>query len=66
MRNVVLKKKMKFPNVKLFRAALKEYAIKKPIDIKLKLNEKTKILVHCKNGCGWRCFASQISGKLTF
>ena len=28
MRNVVLKKEMKFPNAKVFRAALKEYAIK--------------------------------------
>ncbi|XP_050263959.1 uncharacterized protein LOC126708197 [Quercus robur] len=66
MRNVVLKKEMKFPNAKVFRAALREYAIKKPIDIKFKLNEKTKISVHCKNGCGWRCYTSQISGELTF
>ncbi|XP_050277736.1 uncharacterized protein LOC126719198 [Quercus robur] len=66
MRIVVLKKEMKFPNAKVFRAALREYAIKKPIDIKFKLNEKTKISVHCKNGCGWRCYASQISGELTF
>ena len=66
MKNVVLKKEMKFPNAKVFRAALREYAIKKPFDIKFKLNEKTKISVHCKNGCGWRCYASQISGELTF
>ncbi|XP_030931168.1 uncharacterized protein LOC115957070 [Quercus lobata] len=65
MRNVVLKE-MKFPNAKVFRVALREYAIKKPIDIKFKLNEKTKISVHYKNGCGWRCYASQISGELTF
>ena len=68
MRNVVLKKKkeMKFPNAKVFRAALREYAIKKPVDMKFKLIERTKISVHCKNGCGWRCYASQISGELTF
>ena len=68
MRNVVLKKEMKFPNAKVFRAALREYAIKKPVDMKFKLNERTKISVHCKNGCGcgWRCYASQISGELTF
>ena len=66
MRNVVLKKEMKFPNAKVFKAALREYAIKKPIDIKFKLNGRIKILVHCKNGRGWRCYASQISGKLTF
>ena len=68
MRNVVLKKEMKFPNAKVFRAALREYAIKKPVDMKFKLNERTKISVHYKNGCGcgWRCYASQISGELTF
>ncbi|XP_050242275.1 uncharacterized protein LOC126691260 [Quercus robur] len=66
MRNVVLKKEMKFPNAKVFRAALREYTIKKPIDIKFKFNERTKISVHCKNGYGWRCYASQISGELTF
>ena len=66
MRNVVLKKEMKFPNAKVFRATLREYAIQKPVNIKFKLNEKTKISIHCKNGCGWRCYASQISGELTF
>ena len=66
IRNVVLKKEIKFPNAKVFRVALREYAIKKPIDIKFKLNERTKISVHCKNGCGWRCYTSQISGELTF
>ena len=30
------------------------------------LNERTKISVHCKNVCGWRCYASQISRELTF
>ncbi|XP_023913518.1 uncharacterized protein LOC112025084 [Quercus suber] len=50
MRNAVLKKEMKFPNAKVFRAALREYAVKKPVDIKFKLNERTKISVHCKNG----------------
>ena len=66
IRNIALKKEMKFPDAKVFRAALRKYAIKKPIDIKFKLNERTKISVHCKNGCGWRCYTSQISGKLTF
>ena len=66
MGNVVLKKEMKFPNAKVFKAALGEYAIKKPIDIKFKLNERPKISIHCKNGCGWRFYASQISGELTF
>ncbi|XP_030936192.1 uncharacterized protein LOC115961336 [Quercus lobata] len=66
MRNVVLKKEMKFPNAKVFRVALREYAIKKPVNIKFKLNERTKISVHYKHKCGWRCYASQIYGELTF
>ena len=57
MRKPKLKKGMKFPNSKVFREALREYAIKKPIDIKFKLNEKKKILVYYINKCGWRCYA---------
>ena len=48
MSNPQLCKGMKFPNGKVFRATLKEYVVQKPVDIKFKLNEKTKIFVHCK------------------
>ena len=57
---------MKFPNFKVFREALREYAMKKPVDIKFKLNEKKKISVYCINECGWRCYASQLSEELKF
>ena len=50
----------------MFKATLREYAIKKPVDIKFKLNEMTKISIHCKNEFWWRCYASMISGELTF
>ena len=50
-----LKKRMKFPNSKVFREALRKYDIKKPVDIKFKLNKKKKISVYCINECGWRC-----------
>ena len=66
MRKVVLMKGMKFPNSKVFREVLREYAIWKPVDIKFKLNEKKKISVYCINECGWRCYASQLSRELTF
>lgn len=66
MRKPELWKGMKFPNSKVFREALREYAIKKPVDIKFKLNEKKKISVYCINECGWRCYASQLPGELTF
>ena len=49
MRCLELCKGMKFPNGKVFRAA---YAVRKPVDIKFKLNEKTKVFVHCKYECG--------------
>ena len=52
MRKPELKKGMKFPNSKVFREASREYAIKKPVDIKFKLNEKKKISVYCINECG--------------
>ena len=66
MSNPKLCKGMKFPNGKAFRAALKEYTVKKPVDIKFKHNEKTKVSVHCKYECGWRIYASQIAEELTF
>ncbi|KAK9999870.1 hypothetical protein SO802_019473 [Lithocarpus litseifolius] len=66
MSNPQLCKGMKFLNGKVFKAALREYAVKKTVDIKFKLNEKTKVFVHCKYKCGWRVYASQISGELTF
>ena len=58
MRKPVLKKGINFPNSKVFREALEEYAIMKLIDIKFKLNEKKKISVYCINECGWKCYAS--------
>ena len=50
---------MKFPNSRVFREALRD-VVNKAIDIKFKLNEKTKIYVHCKNDCGWRLYASVV------
>ena len=66
MTNVKLVKRMKFPNSKVCRKALREYVIQNHIDIKWKLNEKKKIFVHCKNNCGWRCYASMVTGECTF
>ena len=66
MSNPELCKGIKFLNGKVFRAALREYVVRKPVDIKFKLNEKTKVSVHCKYECGWRVYASQITGELTF
>ena len=66
MSNPQLCKGMKFPNGKVFRATLREYVVKKLVNIKFKLNEKTKVSVLCKYKCGWKAYASQISGELTF
>ena len=66
MTNVKLVKGMKFPNSSIFRKALREYVIQHHIDIKWKLNEKKDISVHCKNNCGWRCYASMVIGECTF
>ena len=66
MKNVQLVKGMKFPNSKVFRKALREYVIQHHFDIKWKLNEKKKMYVHCKNNCGWRCYASMVTGECTF
>ena len=57
---------MKFSNSRVFREALREYVVNKPVDIKFKLIEKTKISIHCKNDCGWKLYASVVPGELTF
>ena len=56
--NPQLCKYIKFPNGKVFRAALREYAMKKPVNIKFKFNEKTRVSVYCKYECGWKVYAS--------
>ena len=66
MENVRLAKGMKFLNSQVFRKALREYVIQNHIDVKWKLNEKKKIFVHCKNNCGWRIYASMVTGECTF
>ena len=45
---------------------LREYVIKKLVDIWFKLNKKNKIFVYYKNEHGWRSYASTVSGELTF
>ena len=52
---------MKFPHSKIFRKALREYVIQHHID-----NKKKKIFVHCKNNCGWRCYALMVTRECTF
>jgi hypothetical protein len=66
MQKVELVNGMKFPNSQVFRQALREYVERKPVDIKFKLNEKNKVSMYCKNECGWRLYASIISGEMTF
>ena len=66
MRRPELVTSMKFSNSRVFREALREYVVNKLVDIKFKLNEKTKIYVHCKNDCRWRFYASVVPGELTF
>ena len=66
MKKPELYKGMEFPNAKVFKEALKEYVIQKLVDIWFKLNENEKISIYCKNKCGWRCYASKVSGELTF
>ena len=66
MRKLELVIGIKFLNSRVFREALREYAVNKLVDIRFKLNEKTKISVHCKNDCGWRLYALIVHGELIF
>ena len=66
MKNPILFKGMKFPNGKVFRKVLREYVVKKHMNIKFNLNEKNKISVYCKNEYGWKVYASTITSESTF
>ena len=52
MRKPELRKWMKFPNSKVFREAVKEYAIKKLVDIWFKSNKKYRISIYYRNEYG--------------
>ena len=66
MKNPIIFKGMKFPNEKVFRKALREYVVKKHMNIKFNLNEKNNISVYCKNEYGWKVYTSTITNESTF
>lgn len=53
-----LKVGMMFSSGKVFRAALREHAIRNGTDFKFLKNEGNRVTVKCKNDCGWRLHAS--------
>ncbi|XP_028774128.1 uncharacterized protein LOC114731172 [Neltuma alba] len=50
---------MKFANFKVYRQALKQYAIENGIEFKYIKNEASRIRVKCKHNCGWIIHASK-------
>ena len=55
----VCKKWMVFLDANIFRAAIREYAIKDGRDIRLKKNDPNRVRAVCEGGnCKWVCFAS--------
>ena len=66
MDNLKLKLGMKFANISIYRAALREHAIHNWYDFKFVKNEGTKVTVVYKQECGWRIHASPFQMTSTF
>nr|XP_010942039.1 YTH domain-containing protein 1-like [Elaeis guineensis] len=61
-----LKVGLLFKDVHQFKKVLKNYTIKDSRDIAFIKNEKTRVTVECKQRCGWRLHASQVTGETSF
>ena len=47
-----------FPSIQKVREAITEYNIRNGVEIKLPKNDKTRVKVHCAEGCPWNLYVS--------
>ncbi|KAH7866476.1 hypothetical protein Vadar_020923 [Vaccinium darrowii] len=66
MTNPTLLEGMIFPNVTTFRTFLKEYHIREGYEFEYVKNESTRVIVICKDKCGFRLHASPMHGEKSF
>lgn len=55
-----------FANSSMYRKALRQYAVRKGIQLKFEKNEKRRITAICKRKCGWRIHASLMRKSTAF
>ena len=64
MRHVTFKLGLSFPNPKIFKEAIREYAIREGKDIYFKKDEEKHVRAECKDkGCSWVYYASILGPK---
>ncbi|KAK8614013.1 hypothetical protein V6N13_122392 [Hibiscus sabdariffa] len=61
--NPKFKKGLLFSDQKIFKAALKQYAVKNRFNIRLKVNDSARVQAVCKDGCPWMVWASKMYPK---
>ncbi|KAI8568002.1 hypothetical protein RHMOL_Rhmol02G0164500 [Rhododendron molle] len=66
MKNPKLVEGMVFPNVTAFRGLLKEFHIREGCEYTYLKNESSRVIVICKEKCGFRLHASPMHGEKSF
>ncbi|KAK8617871.1 hypothetical protein V6N13_080776 [Hibiscus sabdariffa] len=61
--NPKFKKGLLFSDQKIFKAALKQYAVKNMFNIRLKVIDSARVQAVCKDGCPWMVWASKMYPK---
>ncbi|KAK6151999.1 hypothetical protein DH2020_014634 [Rehmannia glutinosa] len=55
-----------FPNVQLYRKALRKHSVKNGFQLLFEKNESNRVTAKCKNLCGWRIYASFLGKSTSF
>ncbi|KAL3831093.1 hypothetical protein ACJIZ3_019895 [Penstemon smallii] len=67
MKNRELVVCMKFDNIKVYRQALKDWAVRQGYELEFVKNERKRVTAVCKaDGCNWRIHASAVQGAQVF
>ncbi|KAK8664155.1 hypothetical protein V6N13_083955 [Hibiscus sabdariffa] len=61
--NPQFKKGLLFPDQKVIKTIVKQYAVKNRYNLRLKVNNSARLQVVCKDGCPWMIWASRLNSK---
>ncbi|KAK8607559.1 hypothetical protein V6N13_053290 [Hibiscus sabdariffa] len=61
--NPQFRKCLLFPDQKVIKTAVKQYAVKNRHNLRLKVNDSARLQVVCKDGCPWMIWASRLNPK---
>ncbi|KAK8659317.1 hypothetical protein V6N13_029523 [Hibiscus sabdariffa] len=61
--NPQFKKGLLFPDQKVIKTAVKQYAVKNKYNLRLKVSDSARLQVVCMDGCPWMIWASRLNPK---